>query len=352
MSYRISQIIESFLVYSFGVFASLIVLVIILLVLGYSPLMSLSALLHGGFGTAYNISQSLNQSAIFLLCALAFILPAKSRFYNIGAEGQMYLGALIAFLVGSQLGNFHPAVAITLTALAGFAGGMLWIAVPVLMKVKLQINEIFTTMIFNFIAINLVNWLTAGPLKDPYSYHLQTPPLPPSTWLPVIVSSTELNAGISLSLVLALATYILLEKTIIGLEIKATGFNPRAARALGVKTTFNMLIAALIGAGFAGLAGMIVVTTGSHILTQNFSPGYGYLGIAIAALSNFNPLGAMIASFFYAALWVGGMHLQFLPGKAAIPVQLIYVFENLIVIIVLVVKALSEERRRILSWLA
>ncbi len=328
--------------YLFGIAASLAIFSAILLALGYDPVASVEGLVSGSFGTTFLASETFVLMAPLLLAALAFLVAFRARFYNIGVEGQLYIGALTAYLVGSQLGGFPSAAAIPLVLLASAAGGTLWLALPLLMRIKLQVNEIFPTLVLNFIALDVVNWLTAGLIKDPNSGNLQTQVLPRSTWLPVLIHGTRFNVGIIIAAVSALAVYFILYKTVLGYEIRASGANPRAARGGGIDVSRSILAVGLISGGLAGLAGMVVVTGAEHLLAQNFSPGYGYQGIGVAALGTFHPLGTLVASVLYAALSIGGESLQ--RGAEAIPIELIYVLQATIVLSVLVVQKWLGDR--------
>jgi ABC-type uncharacterized transport system permease subunit len=340
--------LEKYAIYPVALAVSLGIFSVILLAFGYQPLASLETIATGSFGSTFSASSTLVQTIPFLLCALSFLVPFKGRFYNIGVEGQMYLGALTAYLAASQLGWAPSGLAVVVVASSGFLGGVLWLAVPLVMKIRLQVNELFPTLVLNFVAADLVGWLTSGPLKDPKAVNPQTPVVPQSTWLPTIVPGTELTAGIVIAVLAALVAYFILQKTVVGYEIRASGANPRAARAGGVSVARSVAVVGLLSGGLAGLAGMIIVTTGNHYLVQNFSPGYGYWGIGVATLASFHPIGAIFASVLYSALWVGGETLQRLPGKSSVPIELIYVLQATIVLTFLLVQRFLSERRR---WL-
>jgi ABC-type uncharacterized transport system permease subunit len=331
-----------YLSYLLGIAASLALFSAILLAFGYNPITSMTGLVSGSFGSTFLASETFVLMAPLLLAALAFLVAFRARFYNIGVEGQLYIGALAAYLVGSHLGGLPSAAAIPLALLASMGGGTLWLALPLLMRIKLHVNEIFPTLVMNFIALDIVNWLTAGPIKDPNSGNLQTQVLPQSTWLPVLIQGTRFNVGIVIAAAAALAVYLVLYKTVLGYEIRASGANPRAAQAGGIDVSRSILAVGLISGGLAGLAGMVVVTGAEHLLAQNFSPGYGYQGIGVAALGTFHPLGALIASVLYAGLSIGGESLQ--RSGAAVPIELIYVLQATIVLSVLIVQKWLDDR--------
>jgi ABC-type uncharacterized transport system permease subunit len=335
---------EKYYSYLLGIAASLALFSIILLAFRYNPITSMVGLVTGSFGSIFLASETFVLMAPFLLAALAFLVAYRARFYNIGVEGQLYIGALFAYLVGSQLGGLPGVVAIPIVLIASATGGILWLALPLLMRIKLQVNEIFPTLVMNFIAIDIINWLTAGPIKDPNSGNLQTAMLPQSTWLPILIPGTRFNLGIIFAALAAVAVFIVLYKTVLGYEIRASGTNPQAARAGGVDVSRSILAVGLISGGLAGLTGMVVVTGAEHLLAQNLSPGYGYQAIAVAALSSFHPLGALIASVLYSALSIGGESLQ--RSAAAIPIELIYVLQAVIVLSVLIVQTWLNRRMK------
>jgi ABC-type uncharacterized transport system permease subunit len=343
MGHVIMQVsLGKYLSYLLGVAVSLALFSAILLGFGYDPIMSIEGLVSGSFGTIFLTSETFVLMAPLLLAALAFLVAFRARFYNIGVEGQIYIGALFGYLVGSRVGSFPSLAAIPLVLLASAAGGVLWLALPLFMRIKLQINEIFPTLVMNFIALDIVNWLTAGPIKDPNSGNLQTPALPQSTWLPVLIQGTRFNVGIIIAIVAAIVVFFVIYKTVLGYEIRASGANPRAAKSGGIDVSRSILAVGLISGGLAGLAGTVVVTGADHLLAQNFSPGYGYQGIAVAALGSFHPLGTFIASVLYSALSIGGESLQ--RSAAAIPIELIYILQATIVLSVLIVQKLLDNR--------
>lgn len=334
---------EKYLYYFLGIAASLALFSIILLVFGYNPIASLQGLVTGSFGSVFLASETFVLMAPFLLAALAFLVAYKARFYNIGVEGQLYMGGLFAYLVGSQLGGLPGIIAIPIVFLGSAIGGILWLALPLLMRIKLGVNEIFPTLVMNFIALDIINWLTAGPIKDPNAGNLQTSILPRSTWLPILIPGTRFNAGIIIAILLAIGVFFVLYKTVLGYEIRASGANPRAAKSGGVDVSRSILAVGIISGGLAGLAGMVVVTGAEHLLAQNFSPGYGYQGIAVAAVGSFHPLSTLIASVLYSALSIGGESLQ---RSAAIPIELIYVLQAVIVLSFLIVQKWLEDRAK------
>ncbi len=338
--------LERYFSYLAGIVVSLALFVGVLVAFRYSPIRSFETMASGAFGTTYATAETLLQMAPLLLCSLAFLVPFKARFYNIGIEGQLYAGALVAYLASSQLGGVPNFFAIPVTLLASILGGTAWLALPLLMRIKLQVNELFPTLVMNFIAYNLVGWATNGPLKDiTVPAGAQTPFLPQSTWLPVIIPGTRLSLGLPLAILAAFGVFFIIYRLVLGYEIRASGSNPGAAKAGGVNVSRSILAVGILSGGLAGMAGMTAINGANHYLTPGFSPGYGYQGIGIAALGAFHPLGVVVASFLYSALLSGGENLQSLPGSDAVPIELIYVLQAVAVLSVLVVQKLISDRR-------
>ncbi len=333
---------EKYIPYFVGVLASLGIFSAILLGLGFDPILSLATLFYGSLGSVFSASETLVRATPLLLSALAFLVGFKARFFNIGVEGQLYVGALTAYLAASHLGGVPGVVVVPLVAVAGFIGGTAWLALPLFMRLKLKINELFPTLVMNSVAVFLINGLTSGPLRDPNAVNPQTPQIPQSIWLPVLIPGTRLSLGVVLAVLLALLTFIVLYKTVLGYEVRAAGLSPRAAQLGGVSLSRSIASVGLLSGGLAGLAGMIEVTGTSHLLAQGFSPGYGYQGIGIAALGAFHPIGVLFASFFYSVLQIGGESLQ---RGAGVPIEITYVLQATIVISVLIIERWYSGRK-------
>ncbi|HEC65837.1 MAG TPA: ABC transporter permease [bacterium] len=328
---------ENYLSYPIGLLVAFFVFSVVLLLLGYDPIASLASIPDGAFGTPLRASETLIRFIPLLLTSLAFSIALKARFLNIGIEGQLYIGALMAYLVGAQLGGIFGIVSIPIIMTAGFMGGVLWLALPLFMKIKLEINEIFPTVVMNFIAILIIAWLTSGPLKKEGSNNPVTSNLPESTWFPEIFPDPvlRLHVGLFLVILLAFLVYIILFKTTLGYRIRAVGQNPRAAKHGGINVTQSVIAAGLLSGGIAGLAGMMEVFGIHHFLTAGFSPGFGFQGIAVAALGNFHPIGIIFSSFFFAVLQIGGESMQ---RSVGVPVDMIIILQAVLVLSVLIVQ--------------
>ena len=326
---------QNYLSYIIGLFLAIIVFSVTLLLLGYDPINALLSIPTGAFGRLDNISATLIRFIPLLLTALAFLIALKARFMNLGIEGQLYIGALLAYLVGARMEMVPSFIAIPLVIIVGFIGGVLWLAIPLIMKTKLGVNEIFSTVVMNFIAIIIISWLTVGPLKDPGSLLPRTRFLPESTWMPKIDPQYRLHVGIFLVVIIALILYMILNKTTIGYKIRAVGQNPRASEHGGVDVTRVVITAGLLSGGIAGLAGFMEVFGVHHYLFGGFSPGFGYIGIAVAALGMFHPIGVIFTAFFFAVLQIGGTYMQ---QSAGISIDIIFIMQAVLVLTVLIVQ--------------
>jgi len=328
--------IEKYISYPIGIIVALSLFSVILLVMGFDPASSLVTLIYGSLGNIYRVSETFVKTVPLLLCALAFLVAFKARFLNFGAEGQLYIGALCAYFVASQMGDLPSVLSIPLVALVSFISGVAWLVIPLILKLKLEINEIFPTIVMNFIAILLTNWLLTGPIKDPKAQNPQTRAIPPATWLPIMIPRTRLHAGLIFAFFLAFLIYLVLQKTVLGYEIRAVGLGPKAAKHAGINVPRTIVIVGILSSGLAGLAGGIELLGANHILISGFSPGFGYQGIAIAALGKFDPVGALLASMFYSILLVGGESMQ--RATRPVPIHLIYILQAVLVLSVLIVQ--------------
>jgi simple sugar transport system permease protein len=333
---------QNYISYPIGLLLALIVFSVTLQLLGYDPLSALISIPTGAFGSPISTSATFIRFIPLLLTALAFLISLKARFLNLGIEGQLYIGALLAYLVGARMETVPSFIAIPLVFIAGFIGGVLWLAIPLILKTKMGVNEIFPTVVMNFIAQFVIAWLTTGPIKDPDSYNPRTPFVPESTMIPLINPAYRLHIGIFLVVIIALINYILLYKTTIGYKIRAVGQNPKAAEHGGINVTRVVITAGLLSGGIAGLTGMLEVFGIHHFLIKGFSPGFGFQGIAVAALGLFHPIGVIFTAFFFAILQIGGESMQ---RGAGIPVDIIFIMQAVLVLTVLIVQKWITTRK-------
>ena len=267
-------------------------------------------LLEGAFGSRFALTETLTRAVPLILTGLSAAVAFRARLFNIGAEGQLYAGALAAVAVGGLHGGtgleWPPALLYALMFLAAALAGALLLLGPALLKTKLGVDEVVTTLLLNFIVLLAVSALLDGPMKDPSAMGWpQSVALQPDLELGKLIEQTRLHTGLLWALGLALLLWALLSRTVVGFDIRAVGANARAAAFAGVPVTRTAVLVALLSGGLAGLAGAIEVAGRTGYVTLDMSPGYGYSGIVIAMLAGLHPLGVVAAAVFVAGVMVG-----------------------------------------------
>ena len=267
-------------------------------------------LAQGAFGSVFALTETLTRAVPLILTGLAAAVAFRAHLYNIGAEGQLYAGALAAVAVGGLHGGtgleWSPYLLFPLMMLAAALAGALWLLGPALMKARLGVDEVVTTLLLNFVMLLLVSALLDGPMKDPTAMGWpQSVALQGDLELAKLVPQTRLHTGLLWALALALLVWGLMARTVAGFRIRAVGANARAAAFAGVPVTRTVVLVALLSGGLAGLAGAIEVAGRTSYVTLDMSPGYGYSGIVIAMLAGLNPLGVVAAAIFVAGVLVG-----------------------------------------------
>ena len=267
-------------------------------------------ILRGAFGGTLAITETLTRATPLMLTGLAVAVAFRAHFYNIGAEGQLYLGAVAAVLVGGLHGGsglgWPVPVLFPLMLTAGALAGAVLLLGPVLLKIRLGVDEVVTTLLLNFIVLLFVSMLLDGPMKDPLSLGWpQSVVLDPQLELSKLVPRYRLHSGFLIAIVLAALLAFINARTAFGFELRAVGANPKAARFAGMPITWIMLKTGLLSGALAGLAGVFEVAGRTSYLTLDMSPGYGYTGIVIAMLAQLNPLGVVLAAIFVAGVLVG-----------------------------------------------
>ena len=267
-------------------------------------------LLQGAYGSVFALSETLTRAIPLMLTGLAATVAFKARLFNIGAEGQLYVGALAAVAVGGMHDGtglaLPPALLFFLMLLCAALAGALLLLGPALMKARLGVDEVVTTLLLNFIVLLLVSLMLDGPMKDPTAMGWpQSVALMGELELAKLIPQTRVHTGLLFAVALAVALWALMKYTVLGFDIRALGANPRAAAFCGVPLTRTVVLVALISGALAGLAGAIEVAGRTSYLTLDMSPGYGYSGIVIAMLAALHPLAVVVASVFVAGMLVG-----------------------------------------------
>ena len=267
-------------------------------------------LLQGGFGSVFAITETLTRATPLIFTGLAAAVAFRARLFNIGAEGQLYAGALAAVAVGGLHGGMGfgltPWLLLPLMLAAAALAGAALLLLPALLKSRLAVDEVVTTLLLNFIVLLFVGAMLDGPMKDPASMGWpQTVAIQDAVQLTKLVDRSRVHTGLLIALFCALALWALLRFTTLGFEIRAVGSGPRAAAFAGMPVQWVTVKVALLSGALAGVAGAVEVAGRAGYVTLDMSPGYGYSGIVIAMLAALHPLGVVAAAVFVAGILVG-----------------------------------------------
>ncbi len=332
--------------------AALAVGAVMLLFLKVNPLEAYAALLKGAFGSFNSFAETLVKATPLLLVALGICISFRGDVINIGGEGQMIVGAILATWIGLTFTDAPGWLIITLALLAGFLGGAVWGGIPGALKAYFNVNEILSTVMMNAIAVQLMNFLLRGPMIDPSQAEVaskipQTARLLDAFQLERL-APTRLHMGALIAVVLAVLVYILLWRTTLGYRIRAVGQNPHASRYAGIKVPRYVVTALLLSGAFAGLAGAIqVYGVNYRMITDGSASGFtgsaGFNGIVAALFGQLHPLWSIPASVLFGALLVGANSMQ---RMVQVPSALITVLNGLVVIFVVSSEIWRRRRQR------
>lgn len=279
----------------------------------------------------YPLTESLVTATPYIFAGLAVALGFRCGLFNIGAEGQFYMGAIASAYVGYSIVGLPWFIHLPLAILAGSAAGALWGAIPGYLKAKTGAHEVVNTIMMNWIAFRLSDWLLNGPMKSS-GFRPVTPNIEATAELPrFFPPPLRFNWGFILALAVAWLVYWLLFKTTLGFEIRAVGANPDAAKYSGMSVMRNFVLVMTLSGALAGLAGAAQVLGTDHWVGQGFSAGYGFDSIALALLGKSHPLGVVLAALLFGILRSGATSMQSLAG---IPIHIISIIQGLVIIFV------------------
>lgn len=264
-------------------------------------------ILVGAFGSRLSATETLTRATPLMLTGLAAAIAFRARVWNIGGEGQFYLGAIAVAAVGSRLLAEAPGyLSVPLLLLAGAAAGMILLIIPLWLRLRFSVDEVVTSLLLNFVAVLVVSMLIDGPLKDPLAFGWpQSQSVPDAAMLPKLVARSRLHWGFGIAVVLAFVIHFVQSRTVFGLKSCAAGFSPEGAVFAGVPLARTLMLVACLSGGLAGLAGAVEVLGVKGYVTTDLSPGFGYSGIVVAMLASLHPLGVVLAALFTAAMFVG-----------------------------------------------
>ncbi len=334
-----------------GIFLALLFTVVLLVLTGAPPFEAFRQIIRGAVGTPQNTAETVSASLPLLLATVGVLITFTAGLWNIGIEGQITMGAV--FTTGAmramQEGPLTPGLTIALSIVAGAVGGALWAALAGILKTYGGVNEIFGGLGLNFVAASLNIYLIFGPWSRPGVASMSgTGPFPERLWMPTVEGLRLSPWAVVIALVATVLVYILLRGTYVGLKLKATGHNANASYILGIPTNSYTLLAFVLCGLLAGAAGAIQVTAVFHRLIPSISSGYGFLGLLVAMLINYQAALALPVSLFYAALIVGSIQL---PIVLRLDSSLAGVLQGALVLFVLAMegvrkKLIEREKRR------
>jgi len=289
-----------------AVVSALIICGALILWAGEPVITAYAALFKGALGSRFALSETLTRATPLILTGLAAAVAFRAKLWNIGGEGQFYMGALAATWLGAGSITMPSYIMIPFLLLVGALAGGLLLLVPTLLKTHLKVDEVVTTLLLNFIVLLFVNYLLEGPLKDPMSLGWpQAAPIIDEGVLPKILSRSRLHLGLGIAVIAAVVVWVLMRFTVWGHEIRAVGYNFMAAGFAGISVNKTIILTALISGGMAGIAGVGEVAGTKGYLTLDLSPGFGYAGIAVAMLAALHPLAVVASALFLSAIYVG-----------------------------------------------
>ncbi|KAA3518315.1 ABC transporter permease [Agrobacterium vitis] len=290
-----------------AIVAALAISGILIAIAGAPVLEAYWRILTGAFGSRLSTTETLTRATPLMLTGLSAAVAFRARLWNIGAEGQLYLGAITVAAASSHLlGDFPPAIQIPALLILGALAGMVLLLVPLWLRLRFSVDEVVTTLLLNFVAVLFVSMLIDTVLKDPMAFGWpQSQSVADAAMLPKLLSRSRLHLGLVIAVVLALVLHFVQQRTVFGIRSRAAGLNPAGAVFAGVPLGRTLVTVACISGGLAGLAGAVEVMGVKGYVTTDLSPGYGYSGIVVAMLANLNPLGVVLAALFTATMFVG-----------------------------------------------
>ncbi len=304
---------------------------IVLWVAGYAPLPALWVMAQAAFGSQFALADTLIKATPLALCGVGVTLAFRSGQFNIGAEGQMLMGALAAVILGRLL---VTGWAVVFVLLGAAIIGSLWAWLAAWLKTARGVSEVISTLMLNFIAFWLVSWLVHGPLQEGAKSYPQTDLVAEALWLGRWLPPTRLHTGVFVAVGAAVVGYVWLFMTPIGLRVRVLGESPQAAWTAGIDPVRTTWLALAVSGACAGLAGGVEVLGVSRRLYEQFSPGYGYMAVAVALLARRHPLGVLPAAVCFGALEVGAAGLQRAVGVSAGLASIVEAFVVLAVVVV------------------
>ena len=327
-----------------AVVATLILSAIPILIAGGELWKSYFYLFYGALGTRFNLLETFVKASPLLLTGLAVAFAFRAKFWNIGAEGQLLAGALTATALGISLSGLPSFMVLPTVMVGGFLAGGLWAFIPAILKTKLKVDDVVSSLLLNYVMVHIMGALLFGPLQQPGSSWPRSSEIIAAAKYPILMPRSRFHLGILIALLAVLVIWFINNKTTFGYQNKAVGVNLRAARFGGIHTNAVILWTALISGGLAGLAGVGELCALQYRLIMDISPGYGYSGIVIAMLGNLHPVGVLFSSLFFSIIIVGAQTMSRMTG---VPVYIAEVIQGMALMIMLIFLLFTEYRVKV-----
>ena len=301
-------------------------------------------LFYGALGTRFNFLETFVKASPLLMTGLAVAFAFRAKFWNIGAEGQLLAGALTATVLGVSMGGFPRPLVLPIIMIAGFIAGGMWAAIPAILKTKLKVDDVVSTLLLNYVMIHIMGALLFGPLQQPGSSWPRSAAIIKAACYPILMPRSRFHMGILLAFLAVLVIWFINQRTTFGYQSKAVGVNIRAAHFGGINTTSVILWTALVSGGLAGLAGVGELCAIQYRLIMDISPGYGYSGIVIAMLGNLHPVGVLFSSLFFSVIIVGAQTMSRMTG---VPTYIAEVIQGMALMVMLIFLLFTEFKIRV-----
>lgn len=326
-----------------AIFLSLLITAGLMLISGENPIEAFQALLNGALGSRSSIATTLGKTVPLLFVGLACAFSNKAGLFNIGCEGQLYIGGLTAAATAIALQGMPRVVIISAAFLTGMLAGALVGGMNGFLKAKLQISEVLVAIMMNYILKFFTSYCVHGPLKDPKSKIAQTVSIGRENMLTKLVPKSQLTTALILGIVLAALLYIFFQKTRAGFNIRAVGENATAAQASGIGIMRTVIITMAASGALAALTGVTEVLGKTGKFVEGFSPGYGFTGIAVAVLGNNHPAGVILSALLFGILESGAMKMSYVAGVST---SMIKVMQGLVILFVATPELVSFIKRK------
>jgi general nucleoside transport system permease protein len=313
--------------------------------LGQSPVITLQTLFILPLSNLYGLTELAVKAAPILLTAVGLAVCFQAKVWNIGAEGQFTIGAILGSAVALAFPNLNNYSLLLLSLIAGVLGGAIWASISAFLKVRFHANEILTSLMLNYVAISILNYCVRGPLKNPEGFNFpESAAIPEFASLGALIRGTRLHLGVIFALLAAVLMWVVLRRTFFGFSLRVIGSSQRAADYAGIESDRVIWLSLFISGGLAGLAGICEVLGPIGQLRTTISPGYGYAAIIAAFIGRLNPLGIIFSSLLMALLYVGGELVQI---KLGLPLALAGMFQGILFFFLLAADMLIYNRVRI-----